>query len=228
MATLTSPSYATTETQAFQAWHKQKQRRVRKSHNPSFIVSYPYVTNYMPNPFGPEGWYGATEEGDILENQLIDNPSGTEFIGYAEQVGADQFIIAANDAPTDNTFSVLIGDKVYQSMILKAFDGEPPFVRFRFADSQGFLGNTYYDTLNSVINTGIGSVTSLGDDYYLVQAVHNVSRDDSNFSCQIFMWADFVNTATPSGAAPIGSKLYVQAAFSGKADDYPANVMPTL
>lgn len=183
----------------------------------------------MPSPFDPAEWFGATDEGsDILEQFVIQNPTDQNFVGYAEQVGTDQFILAANDAPVDNTFPVLSGDKVYVALIIKQAGGVPPFVRFRFADSQSFLSNTYYDTLNSQINVGLGSVTSLGSDYYLVQTYFTATRDDSSFVCQIFMWADFVNTATPSGAAPIGSKLYVQAAYAGISNDFPANVMPTL
>lgn len=183
----------------------------------------------MPSPFDPAEWFGATNEGtDILEQFVIQNQTDQNFVGYAEQVGTDQFILAANDAPVDNTFPVLSGDKVYMALIIKQAGGVPPFVRFRFADSQGFLFSAYYDTLNSEINTEIGSVTSLCDDYYLVQTYFTATRDDSSFVCQVFMWADFVNTATPSGVAPIGSKLYVQGVFAGVSENEPANVMPTL
>jgi len=185
-------------------------------------VTYPGVTNQMPNPFDPEEWYGALFEGsDILENQVISNPSGETFVGYAEQVGTDQFILCRNR--DGNTFPVQIGDVVTSSIIVKSGTGHPPFIRFRFADSQGFRWNHYYDNLNNEFqpNSQQSKITKLSDGFYLIECQFIWNRADSAAYSEIFMWADFVNTAAPSGAAPIGSNLFVQACYTGITSSFP-------
>ena len=217
MITLTSPSYATTETQVFQAWHKQKQRRVRKSHNPSFIVSYPYVTNYISSPFDPEGW--ATDPDGTITNITLANPSGQSFVGLAEQTGGSYFLMTSGFGLTAS-----IGDKLYAAIVVKKVGGIDFAVTLRInngvnsADTRFLSSSSFSAGFNANDDT---KVTSLGDDFYLLQVERESAINGNVFSQIILM--------TSAGAsAPIGSQLYIQAAFFGKADDYPANVMPTL
>lgn len=180
-------------------------------------ITYPDVTNLMPSPFDPSGWYGNTSEGtDTIEKITTPNPSGEDFIGLATQVGTDQFIMATNRY--SSPMPVTIGEKAYACIIVKAIGTVPLRIRFRIADGQGFLQSTYYNVItNELDNSGV--VTPLSNGYFLVQTEFTVTRDDSSLFTEVFMWNEEGGTN-----APIGSQLYVQAAFFGKADDWPALV----
>jgi len=227
MITLTSPSYATTETQVFQAWHKQKQRRVRKSHNPSFIVSYPYVTNYMPSPFDPEGWYGATTDADgTITNVALENPSGQSFMGLAEQAGAGQFSLL-DTIIGGPKFDAVTGESIYFSVIVKEITQSPAIsLFFTVGSDTGNVFTSKVRVLDGSVDSGTGLVnsTDLGYGFILIQVKHTLTEDRTNIGGRMLLLESDGTGVVP----PIGSQLYVQAAFFGKADDYPANVMPTL
>jgi|GEM_PF-5524881 len=221
MITLTSPSYATTETQVFQAWHKQKQRRVRKSHNPSFIVSYPYVTNYMPSPFDPSGW--RPDADGTIENVTIANPSGADVVGLAEQTGAGEFTLNTN---FDNKIpSILAGEKHYTAIIYKVMDSwANQRIQIATFDDAGLNSFSLFNIETNTLASGSPvdyKFTLLGDGFVLLEVLNTETFNQTNAYTSIIMKSGAV-------AAPIGSQLYVQAAFFGKADDFPANVMPTL
>ena len=182
-------------------------------------VSYPNLTNLMPSPFDPSGWYGAIYEGDIYESVTLPNPSGQSFVGRFEQVGTDQLIMADTQTP-NNSIPILNGEKACLAIIYKAVNTNPLALRFRFADSQG-LGQDWRYDIQSGLPIGGGTteqrITSLEFGFTLLEVSFIWDRDDSEAYGQIFMWDSQV-----SGAAPIGSQIYVQAAFFGKADDWPA------
>lgn len=223
MTTLTSPTYATPETLIYQSYKKQHDRKRRKSHNPSFIVSYPYVTNYMPSPFDPEGWFGATSDTDgTITNIALNNPSGAEFIGLAEQTGAGSFIPLSN-FPTPIS-SVTIGEKLYMGMIFKIANF-PAKIQTYIAGIGG-SGNLTLDLQNKTALTMPANwnykFTELTDGFFLVETEFVSQASGSN------VYQDVILREGLGTIPPIGSQLYVQAAFFGKADDFPANVMPTL
>ena len=221
MKTLKSPSYATPETLTFQAWHKQKQRRVRKSHNPSFIVSYPYVTNYMSSPFNPSGW---TDTGSgTVDNVTLTNPSGEPVLGLAVQDGAGFFTMQDSFS---NDLSVVAGEKLYIGIILKPVDANPFDISIVIGGSvtpTKTLKIAVEDLSVRSSNMTDYQITDLGNGFKLFQAYWVVEADDPDTRGR------YTFTASNAGTvAPIGSQVYAQASYFGKAEDYPANVMPTL
>jgi len=221
MITLTSPSYATTETQVFQAWHKQKQRRVRKSHNPSVIVSYPYVTNYMPSPFDPSQWYGNTVDPDLSYTSVTEsNPSGESFVGEFEYVGVAG--TATFTFSSNTTFN--IGDKLYTACLL----GKNGYSKIRHIvqeyPSAEVVSDFRYDFLTDTVERNTAGIaykkTDINDDYCIVETEYIAATNGEHRGG---IWGE-----SDSGLMPVGAKLKMQAAYFGKADDYPANVMPTL
>jgi len=211
MTTLKSPSYATPETLTFQAWHKQKQRRVRKSHNPSFIVSYPYVTNYMPSPFDPSG-YTVLNDPDCTYNVVQEqNPSGAATAG---EISAVTGFASVNLPAAPTGLNILAGESVFLAMPVRATDDFKLFYRF---DGNG--GQLEQNSINvlSATTTGNINITDIGD-WKLIQVRHTVSVDSTNMRGWFFV----------SVTSGVVDPFYVQATYFGKADDFPANVMPTL
>lgn len=221
MTTLISPNYATPETQTFQAWHKQKQRRVRKSHNPSVIVSYPYVTNYMPSPFDPDSW--RPDADGTITNIALENPSGSGIIGLAEQTGAGYFSL---NSSFFNQFNMQAGDNIFIAIMYKLISGsEIESITLEAYSSEGTLTFSRFDALNKTQISGTVTdylFTDLPDDYVLLQAKINstVARTNAFGGIRIYK-AD-------GGIPSAGEQIYVQASYIGVADDWPANVMPTL
>ena len=176
-------------------------------------------TNYMPSPFDPSGWYGATTDPDgTITNVELSNASGTSFMGLAERTGAGGFNLTGFP-----TISTEIGDELAGAMLFRKANDLGAAFRFRLADSSGFLADiAVSSTDGSYITGGLDyQVTMLGDDI-LLQFKYTTIRDSgAGVYCQSFIW-----TSDNSGESPIGSQLYVQAAFFGKADDWPAVVVP--
>lgn len=210
MTTLTSPTYATPETLIYQSYKKQSDRKRRKSHNPSVIVSYPYVTNYMPSPFDPSGWYGAASDPDgTITNVTLENPSGQSFVGLVEQTGAGSFIFATNIANPEP--SVLDGEKVYGAIIVKNVNIDAKLQTY--IGGIGDSGNLFIDIANKTTNTAPGfntRFTDLAGGFTLVETEYTITGDQTNVR-QAWIFRD-----ESQGIPPIGSQLYVQAVFFGK------------
>jgi len=176
-------------------------------------------TNLMPSPFDPSGWSGASD-GDLVYTSVTEpNPSGESFFGVFEQVGAGFGILSNSSA---SPVSVNVGEKIYLSIIAKNINSDSllecyfdfsgnPDARARVRVSDGF---NEWGVKNTFIN-----FTELSDGYNLIQ-VEYVSTVSDTVSGRI-VWFE-----TGGVIPPIGSQLYVQAAYFGKADDYPAVIDP--
>ena len=181
------------------------------------IVSYPNDVNYMPSPFDPEGWYGETNDPDgTITNVILANSSGQSYMGLAERTGAGGFNLTGFP-----TVSTVIGDNLSGAILIRKSNSLGSAFRFRIADSSGFLGDiTVASEDGSYVAGGLAyQVTSTGSDILLEFKYTTVRDSGTGVYCQAFIWKDD-NTGEP----PIGSQLYVQAAFFGKADDWPALV----
>ena len=187
MTTLTSPTYATPETLIYQSYKKQSDRKRRKSHNPSFIVSYPYITNFVPGYLDPENWAG-----------LCSITSGNLTI-----------------LTTSSSFNSLSGEKIYMCLIVKNIDAANIFVRFQ--SDAGIADQTQVSltTLSKVVGDSNVLIQDLSNGFSLLQIEYVTISDLINADVLVFLNGD-------------GGSVYIQAAFFGKADDFPANVMPTL
>lgn len=213
MTTLTSPKYATPETLTYQSFKKQqdrKRRKRRKSHNPGFIVSYPYATNYISSYLDPESW-GNTDPDGTVTNITLDNPTESPLVGDAEIISGQ-----LNIAVTANSFNLSIGEKEYFAVVFKNIDATSLTVRFR-ADTGVTGGNNTinFGTLTQTSGDAVMKLTTLSDGFYLAQFEYTAAANLTN--CDVFSYVE-----------GDGGQLYIQAAFFGANNDYPANVMPIL
>lgn len=180
-------------------------------------------TNYMPSPFDPSGWDNDDFKTSIT-NLTKNNPSGEGFSGLCEQVldgGSADSITNGNTGA-----SVAIGDKYYISVIAKSITNDNSF-RLRFNDDTGFLGSVSINVDTGERFYGGGGylnqtwlVTDLANGYKLFQTEVTAYRAGSYMDGQIMLEGKNTSVAPP----PIGSQLYVQAAFFGKANDWPAKL----
>jgi len=209
MTTLISPTYATPETQIYQSYKKQHDRKRRKSHNPGFIVSYPYVTNFVPGYLDPENWAVADPDGSVI-NTEIDNPSDSNIAGLCSITSGNLTILT-----TFSSFNSLSGEKIYMCLIVKNIDAENIFVRFQ--SDAGIADQTQVSlTTLSKVTGGSNILTQdLSNGFSLLQIEYVTISDLINADVLVYLNGD-------------GGSVYLQAAFFGKADDFPANVMPTL
>ena len=175
-------------------------------------ITYPNVTNLMPNPFDPENWLADVDGTNV--NTVIDNPSGVDFVGLATQVLTGTFFVASTTG-----LNLSIGDKVYIAVICKTLGAYDTAIRFRFADSQGFIGDTVLrgsdgsKTSGGALNT---KTTTLPDGFLLLEVELDITRNDSSGVGQLIFWSN-----DNTGVAPVGAQLYIQAAFYGKSSDFP-------
>ena len=220
--TLSSPLYAQEDSLEFQMYKKQKQRRIRKSHNPGVIVSYPYVTNYMPSPFEPSGWTDGAN--GTVTSIKQENPSGSDNTGEAVQTDVNYFTVQDSFS---NDLSVLIGEDLYIAFIVKLEPTSPVF------DISFVIGGsvTPIKTLriNAKTNEFVLStmtdyrITELSSGYKLFEGKYTATMDDTD----MYGRATFVENG--SGLpAPVGSQCYIQASYFGRADDFPGVLSPTL
>ena len=178
-------------------------------------------TNYMPSPFDPENW--RPDPDGTIANVTLDNPSGQSFIGLAEQVGVGPFSFLSS---FDFLQDYQAGDTVYFSFIYKrvgawnagffmALNKPGSSIAFARVDARD---NTYANgTLDEV------KFTELSDGFVLVQTKHTLTVDTAG----VFALATFTDMVNAPTQPPVGSQLYVQAAFFGKANDWPAVISDT-
>ena len=179
-------------------------------------VTYPGLTNVLPDPYDPALWPNNDTRTTIL-NVIATNPTGVDIIGSIEQISA------ATDGFTEGSAAAVIGEKFYICIVAKN-DGLPVNeVRFRISDSVGFLASALIN-LDTGLEVGSSSVvfnvSYLSDGYKLIQGEWTATRTDAALQGQIFMWND-----ANGGIPDTGSKMNAQATFFGKATGFPASVL---
>jgi len=174
-------------------------------------VSYPNVTNYMPSPFDPSGWFGATSDPDgTIANINTPNPSGSEVVGLLEQVGT-----SFNTFSSSSSFSVNRGEQIYSSLIAKNANSLAVveyFFDFSVTDNGQYRvrvsdGKEVFSGSDEYIN-----YMALSDGYVLIQSVRESSYDQDVGLRNSFFEENDSTTKIPD----IGSNVYVQAVFAGK------------
>lgn len=176
-------------------------------------------TNYMPSPFDPSGWTGANDNDGTITNSYIDNPVGQEFLGIAERVVGGSGYFQMNEA---SEIQVATGDVVYIAMYCKNITDDLS-IYFRFGDaSGGYVAGSYVRVDNGEIVRGDALdvlMTKLSDGGSLIQVAYTATASQG-------MTAVISPKLSDGSAsdAPVGSQLYVQAAYFGKADDWPATI----
>lgn len=182
-------------------------------------IMYPGVTNSMPSPHDPSGW--SVGSNVTITNVEQVNPSGVGFTGEVEQVNTGTAIFS--ESGEVNTLST---ETLYMMCIVKpdSFDMD---LSFFFSDK------TLAPTVRIVVNVSDGVIKSssgawdgelfrqeLSDGYFLMGVSHS---PDVNWSRA---FGNFRLRDESLGIPPIGSKVFMQAAFFGISDDFPALVQP--
>lgn len=165
-------------------------------------------TNYMPSPFDPSGW--VTNPDGTAVNTPLENPSGVDFVGIVEQVGSNFFTFCEtynNDLPSAS------GDNLYASILIKSM-GLDFDIALQTQGSNNAIRTLKINALNySVIQNQSDDylITDMPNGFKLIQAKFTVANNDPDFFGRfIYLKKNSVS------AAPIGSKLYAQAAYFGK------------
>ena len=180
------------------------------------------AVNYMPSPFDPSGWVPDTD--GTINNVLIENPSGTGVYGLAEvTVGSSFFLV-------NRTFNltVSVGEKVFCAVLAK---GISPLSAIR-AQMQNQSGAQIY---NSYVNSTTGNTFDNGDGPnkidilpngdILMQFQYTVESGVTDIDCNIiFFNLDQAGGASGISTPKLGDQQYVQAAFFGKASDWPGKL----
>lgn len=193
---------------------------VTKDAELSPIVSYG-ETNYMPSPFDPSGWSGVSDPDLSYQSVTEENPSGESFVGEFEYVGPSTAVLS-DTGLAGTLFN--IGDVVFASIIAKS--SSFPWIRIgieRRPDGADY-GNIWINTDTGQVGDSSGSMFDvktqmLSDGYRLIQAKHVVSE---NALHRCFVWMQGDSGGGGSFNPSIGDKIKCQAAFFGKADDWPA------
>lgn len=174
-------------------------------------------TNYMPSPFDPSGWYGNITDPDLSYIGVTEeNPSGESFVGEFEYVGTSgtaTYTFSSNVAYS-------IGDKLYTSCLL----GKNGYSKIRHIvqeyPSATVVSDFRYDFITDTVERNTAGVNykkiDINSDYCIVQTEY-ISAFTGEHRGGI--WGD-PNT----GSMPVGAKLKMQAAFFGKANDWPAKL----
>lgn len=181
-------------------------------------------TNYMPSPFDPSGWFGSTGDPDSSYTQITEaNPSGEATVGQFEYVGSGGSLTLLQ---TGFDQPMVAGEFAYFSILFKPDPVNPiPSLRvfFQYDDSGTISDGT------PVINASTGvfedfqpsgwdtKITELGNGYNLLQ-VRMLANFSFNYRCVVYAQN---KTGTPNN----GEKSIYQAAYFGKASDYPANIL---
>lgn len=174
-------------------------------------------TNYMPSPFDPEGW--RPDPDGTITNVTLANPSGASVAGLAEQVGVSHFNLSSSFF---NQASFTAGDKVYIAIILKKVTGSSiECVTVESYSAEGTLTFSRFNFVNKTQESGTVDsfqFTDLTDGFVLLEVKVGTAIDRSGCYSGIRVY-------DAAGAVPsIGSQVYVQAAFFGKSDDWPAKL----
>ena len=171
-------------------------------------------TNLMPSPFDPSGWSGALDVDLAYQSVTETNPSGESFVGEFEYIGTG----AATALVTGYNLSMVAGEYAYFSIISKQ-DVGIDIVRCFFQYGAGVSDSSPNIGLNGsgTLPTGWETkVTQLSGGYSLLQ-VKMLANFTDNYRCVIYL--------QNGGSIPtIGDKVKLQAAFFGKANDWPAVV----
>lgn len=184
-------------------------------------VTYPNTINLMPSSHDPSGWTGASDPDGTVTNVTLPNPSGHPYMGLAEVATGGFF--GLNYFTGDH--SVLSGETTYHAMLLKSITSNVG-IRVQLNIDGPQVVNTYFnpETQNFNIQGDLANsnaqVTDLGDGFALFEFSYNHTATSSNVDAYISMWNVNPN-GTPAGLPSTGSQMYVQAAFFGKALDFP-------
>ena len=181
-------------------------------------VTYPNTTNLMPSPYSPALWYGSVLDNDLSYSvDTSQNPSGKASVGLFEYVGVSG---TATLVIPSNSNNFLAGDKIYASCMLGL--NQYKHVRHLLQEYPGgaVIGDFRYNFVDDVVGLNTANVsykrTIINSEWCIVETEF-VAPTDGIY--KVGIWLDPL-----VGAMPAGDKIKAQAAFFGKANDFPALV----
>jgi len=160
-------------------------------------------TNYIPSPFDPVSWSAADPDG-TKSNITLSNPSGSSIVGDMNITSGNYTFIT-----TVSSFNASIGEKIYLCFIVKNVSADNVFIRFQSDSGTEDQTQVSLTTLTKVSGDSDILVTSLSDGFSLLQVERVASANLVNADILVYANGD-------------GGQFYVQAAFFGKANDWPA------
>jgi hypothetical protein len=160
-------------------------------------------TNYIPSPFDPVSWSAADPDG-TKSNITLSNPSGSSIVGDMNITSGNYTFIT-----TTSSFNASIGEKIYLCFIVKNISADNVFIRFQSDSGSEDQTQVSLTTLTKVAGGSDILVASLSDGFSLLQVERVASANLINADIHVYANGD-------------GGQFYVQAAFFGKADDWPA------
>lgn len=162
-------------------------------------------TNYMPSPFDPVSWSTADPDG-TKSNIALANPSGNSVVGDFNIISGNYTFIT-----TVSSFNASIGEKIYLCFIVKNVSADNVFIRFQSDSGIEDQTQVSLTTLTKVVGGSDILVTSLSDGFSLLQVERVASANLVNADILVYANGD-------------GGQFYAQAAFFGKANDWPAKL----
>jgi len=188
-------------------------------------LEYLGLNNNMLNAYDPENWV-YNNAYNAISNVELTNPSGTTVVGLAERI--NDAAAAGNVGEAQFGQPVAIGDSFYLGIMAKSITSDNSF-RLRFNDDESFLGSVSINIdTGEQFSGGAGSINQiwqvidLADGFKLFETKMTAYRASTNLWAQIILEKKDGSVQAP----PLGSKAYVQAAFFGKASDWPATYTP--
>ena len=170
-------------------------------------------TNYMPSPFDPSGW--SSDPSGAITNTTIANPCGESFVGFVDITGTGNFIVV--ESPV---ISMQSGENWFAATLFKDITNDYEF-SFQSVNVSGEVSNNEI-VLNPDLTVKINDpdleirVTPLNNGFSLVEMKYVAPVDIASNYQRIYIRNPI-----------IGSQCYVQAAFFGKANDWPAIISDT-
>jgi len=180
-------------------------------------------TNLMPSPFDPSGWSGASDPDLSYTNVTIGNPSGESFTGEFEAL-----VSTFCQINTLNYINSPPNGFYYTCFIIKEIAGIDLGVRVITRSTTTQLDNSYVNlsTLNTSTTAGAEfNNIDLGSGWKLIQIKLDIQSSEATLRSEIYLW-DVNPSGTATGFPTVGDTVQCQAAFFGKADDYPAVIDP--
>lgn len=165
-------------------------------------------TNYVQSPFDPEGWTSSPSAN--ISNIVINNPSGEPYAGFVNSSSPSGALVISRV----DVIPFLEGDDTFLSLLIKDVTSD---YLIQFQMREDAISNTVaFNPDGSVNSNSAGletNVADLNNGFKLIQVKRTILNDTLDADGIIYI----------SGFG-IGSQLYVQAAFFGKANDWPAKL----
>jgi hypothetical protein len=179
-------------------------------------------TNYMSSPFDPSGWSGASDPDLSYTSTTETNPSGESFVGEFEYIGPSFPLLST----ASYISSPVIGDYFFCVQIKSEDINAGLRIIFRsVATTQ--IANIYINAITGNFTDGGYGVstnnifTSSGENIIQVKIPYLGGQSEIRTE---FYFYEVDPNGNQSGFPVVGDKIKIQAAFFGKADDWPAKL----